>query len=211
MIECTMPLELTGKRFGRLTVLRRSDTQRGGDIGVDWLCQCDCGRTAVVSAGHLGQGRKYCGYGCHSTKHKACGTKEHDAWTSIKDRCFNPNNKSYHRYGGRGISMDPTWRASFRVFLDAVGHAPSTRHSIDRIDNDRGYEPGNCRWATTFEQVVNRCNTTHVVYQGKETPFPVAMKESGTPMSPTGIKARMRRGLSFDEAVALPSRNGAAC
>lgn len=84
------------------------------------------------------------------------GTSEYRAWVSIKQRCTNPNNKDYENYGGRGIKMHPPWEKSFKLFLDYVGPKPSARHSIDRINNDGNYEPGNVRWASPDEQAVNK-------------------------------------------------------
>jgi len=82
-------------------------------------------------------------------------TKEYRVWAHIKDRCYRPNDKSYHNYGGRGIGMNAEWRASYTAFLEGVGRAPSPKHSLDRIDNDKGYEPGNVRWATQEQQLRN--------------------------------------------------------
>lgn len=77
-------------------------------------------------------------------------------WKSIRLRCYSRGNASYARYGGRGIQVCDRWRASFEAFLADMGSRPSPRHSIDRLDNDRGYEPGNCRWATALEQARHR-------------------------------------------------------
>ena len=88
--------------------------------------------------------------------HGLSRTKEYEAWQCAKKRCFNPKDKFFHRYGGRGITMCEKWKNSFLIFLKDMGKAPSSKHCLDRIDNDRNYEPGNVRWATQKEQANNR-------------------------------------------------------
>jgi hypothetical protein len=85
-----------------------------------------------------------------------CGTPEYMAWVSAKQRCHNPNNPAYARYGGRGIAVCERWRNNFAAFMEDMGPKPSPTHSLDRKDNDKGYEPDNCRWATMIEQQHNR-------------------------------------------------------
>ena len=92
-------------------------------------------------------------------RHGATRSKEYRAWVHIRERCENPNDKAFHNYGGRGLTVCEAWRASYGAFLGAVGRAPTPKHSLDRIDNDRGYEPGNVRWATTAQQSRNTRRT----------------------------------------------------
>jgi hypothetical protein len=84
--------------------------------------------------------------------------KEYNSWLGMKQRCYNPNNRSYKHYGGRGIIVCERWLNSFRNFFEDMGFKPSEYHSLDRIDNDGNYELNNCRWATTFEQSHNSRN-----------------------------------------------------
>jgi hypothetical protein len=83
-------------------------------------------------------------------------TPEYMAWSGARQRCHNPKNPAYYRYGGRGIEVCDRWRNNFAAFLEDMGRRPSADHSLDRKDNDKGYEPGNCRWATMIEQQHNR-------------------------------------------------------
>lgn len=94
-------------------------------------------------------------------------SKLYMAWRGIKNRCLNPNSPHYHRYGGRGITMHPAWAEDFEVFKSDVEEAPEPFMTLDRIDNERGYEPGNVRWATRKEQANNRATNVYVTHQGK--------------------------------------------
>ena len=90
-----------------------------------------------------------------SPTHRMFGTPEHKAWSHMKQRCTNPNDKRYHSHGGRGITFCEDWK-SFENFFKDMGLRPSDKHSLDRIDNDGNYEKGNCRWATQSEQSINK-------------------------------------------------------
>jgi hypothetical protein len=94
-------------------------------------------------------------------------TKEYTSWCHIKYRCYNKNCKQYDRYGGMGIGMDKKWARSFIAFFEYIGLAPTPKHSIDRIDNDGGYVPGNIRWATDRQQSNNRRHVEKITFKGK--------------------------------------------
>lgn len=168
--------DLTGQRFGRLTVIRREGAtpQRLAT----WLCRCDCGNECVVCRTCLIAGRtRSCG--ClnierikeHRTTHKKIKTRLYGVWANMIQRCTNPKHNRYHRYGGRGITVCDEWRNDFQAFYDwamATGYdenAPKGQCTIDRIDNDKGYSPDNCRWADAITQRSNQSNNRKVVNQ----------------------------------------------
>ncbi len=141
----------SGQRFDRWEVLSISPNwHRNNQL---WICRCDCGVEKHVAIGSLRSGRsKSCG--CLSleahTIHSLSRTPTYNTWTTMVQRCTNPRNSNYPNYGGRGICVHPAW-LTFAAFLADVGERPAGT-SLDRIDNDRGYQPGNVRWATRHEQ-----------------------------------------------------------
>lgn len=153
------PVDLTGKRFGRLTVVALAENI-GGKRG--WQCKCDCGSAPVVRHDHLAGGRVV-SCGCHraaasgarNRTHGRSRTAEYRIWRNMLNRCHWDKWPEWHLYGGRGITVCDEWRASFEAFFVHMGERPTSTHSIDRIDGNKGYEPGNCRWATPTEQARN--------------------------------------------------------
>jgi hypothetical protein len=133
------------------------------------------------------------------TKHGASHSPEYEAYQSAKYRCQKPSNKSYPRYGGRGIEFK---FISFESFLAEVGLRPSNKHSLDRIDNSLGYEPGNVRWASPQEQQGNRRNNVILSFQGKEQCIAAWASELGVLRSLIGF--RLRRGWSVEDALTKP-------
>lgn len=156
--------DLTGQRFGYLTVLEeigKSSNQ------ITWNCQCDCGNIIIVKGGNLSNGRtRSCGC-CkkkntakRNTKHNHCEkgpSPTYISWQKMLSRCYDPNNSEYHRYGNQGISVCKRWQGKYGFvnFQNDMGNRPKGK-TLDRKNNNKGYYPKNCRWATPQEQAQNR-------------------------------------------------------
>lgn len=159
-------IDMTGMRFGRLVVLRLAP--RSGPGPAKWVCLCSCGAETVVASTYLRTGHtKSCG--CLSVDALVSRRRTHGhspstgrkdgayrVWQMMRKRCSDPTAHNWKYYGGRGIRVWTAWESDYATFIRDVGPRPTPKHTLDRIDPDGNYEPGNVRWATPHEQRVNR-------------------------------------------------------
>ena len=201
-------IDLTGQKFGRLTIISRSDEKRGDEILYD--CLCDCGTHTRVSGVNLRSGRST-SCGCfHKDKliernktHGLCQSRLYHIWRGMKSRCYNVNEKSYKRYGARGIKICDEWLNKENGFINfynwAMANGYNDTLSIDRIDNDKGYFPKNCRWTTIQCQNNNRHSNHYIVFNGEKHTISEWSKILKT--NERVIRSRLSRGWSDNVAL----------
>jgi hypothetical protein len=195
--------DITGMRFGKLTAICQSRYENNISY---WLCRCDCGKESVVNKKSLTGGvTKSCGClakeltRARSITHGESGTRLYKIWAGMKRRC---NDLEFERYGKRGISVCNEWN-TYDVFRDwALNNGYDDNLTIDRIDNDKGYEPNNCRWATAKEQAYNRSSNRYLEYNGERHTIKEWSKKIG--LAVTTISERLKRGWSIKDTMTLP-------
>ena len=202
-------IDLTGKRFGKLTVIKKHNQDKWG--GWNWLCMCDCGNETVVSGGHLrGLKTKSCGCSRKETKnftHKMTGSRLYKVWHGMKSRCYYEKSEMFKHYGGRGITVCDEWKNSFISFYDWSikngydENAERGQCTIDRIDVNGNYEPNNCRWATIKQQANNTRRNHLIKYNGKTQTVSQWANELG--VEPDSIFNRLQKGFTEEEALTL--------
>jgi len=181
-------IDLTGCRFGMLTVIKENGRCSSG--GVLWKCECDCGETTTARSRNLINGKtKSCGcilkgsYNRTGHGNESHGLSKHKLfkkWSGMKTRCYNKKDKFYNIYGGRGINVCDEWIDNFKSFYDwSMENGYVDGLSIDRIDNNGDYTPSNCRWTTMKTQSRNRRNSLKVLYKGEEKPLMEACVSAG--------------------------------
>ena len=208
-------IDLTGQQFGKLTVISRAE-----NIGkkAAWLCRCDCGKHKTVTGSNLKQGNvQSCG--CMwkdvvpqnnkelNTRHGESHSKLHKAWCNMRYRCYNPSCDCYADYGGRGITVCDEW-GSYEAFRDwSLANGFAENLSIDRIDNDKGYSPDNCRWVPMKTQANNKRKSNCLTMNGETKT--IAEWSEVTGIGWTTIKERLKHGWSVERALTeMPTKHG---
>lgn len=204
-------VDRTGQRLGRLIISEFVGYRTSGR-GVRramWRCVCDCGGETTISSKTIAaKSAKSCGclqketVSRATTTHGKSRTRLYKVWTAMKSRCHHEGDPQYHHYGGRGIHVCDRWRQSFENFEHDVGERPSSKHSLDRIDNDKGYEPGNIRWATARQQLLNRRKSIKYEYEGEMLSCREISERSG--MKYMTLHQRLKKGMTAYEAVNTP-------
>jgi hypothetical protein len=206
--------DVTGQTFGRLTAIYYVG-RRPGSRGSFWLCRCLCGRHTVARVAVLRNGTtRSCGCLSADTareraarrnrRHGLRNSPEYAAWGAMIDRCHNTAAQAYHNYGARGIRVCDRWRSSFTAFHADMGARPSAGHSLDRIDNEGGYTPLNCRWATSQEQAINKRTSVYVEHDGRRLTVPEWSRLVG--LRAGCIRDRLQRGWAVADALSRPAR-----
>lgn len=202
-------IDLVGMKFNHLTVLKKDTTKilPSGQHKTMWVCECDCGNISSVSSYALRHGNilscKECGIKRSSESRKVHGKRNsriYNIWAEMKQRCFNKNHKYYCNYGGRGITVCDEWIHDFKAFYDwAIKNDYSDNLTIDRIDNDKGYSPENCRWATAKEQANNTRRNKRIKFMGEGKTLSQWADTYG--ISQDLLGERLLRGIPIERAI----------
>lgn len=196
--------DITGQRFGRLTAVSFFQMRNGKYA--EWTFRCDCGsekRLLRQSVEHAGTDSCGCltkrKLAARCTTHGMSATQVYKGWAAMKDRCLNPNNMHFAEYGGRGITVCQRWIESFENFIADMGPRPPGL-TIERINNNGNYEPGNCRWASRREQQCNRRVNVMLTGFGKLQCISAWARELG--MQRSSLVNRLKRGMTIEQAAA---------
>ena len=200
-------LDLVGQRFNKLVVVEFAGLDKRRNSR--WKCKCDCGGVAVYTACNLKSMRiKGCGCLLRGKRVDVLVADHPDfkCFSAMLDRCYTPTCANYHNYGGRGITVCDRWReGGFKVFISDMGPRPTPQHSIDRVDNNKGYSPENCRWATKKEQARNMRTNRLLTHNGVTATVAEWAEKLGVTI--TCITDRLDKlGMTVEEAVTTPKR-----
>lgn len=197
--------DLTGQRFGRLTVIERAGSNKQGRAM--WLCRCDCGNTKIV-IGHNLQSGSTRSCGCiskenpHHTLHGQTNTRLFRIWYSMKRRCLSPNSDRYPYYGGRGITICDEWLSFENFYKDAMALGYADDLTIDRIDVNDGYHFTNVRFVSMQIQQNNKRNNRFITYKGETKTIAEWERKMG--FSKDRLWSRLSAGWSVEEALTIP-------
>lgn len=193
---------MAGKRFGRLLVLDRSPISKA-KIAY-WYCKCDCGTKKDVNGQHLRSGRVV-SCGCYgqgvARTHGKSRTRTYRCWNGMLERCKVSASHITRNHGNRGIRVCSRWR-KFENFFADMGECPSG-HTLDRINNNGNYEPGNCRWATPLEQMQNTRTNHNITLQGRTLSMSAWARERGLLLGT--LIGRLQRGWPVEMALLVPA------
>lgn len=206
-------IDLTNRKFNMLTVKERVSNSKQGKAR--WKCLCKCGNYCIVESSKLlNETTKSCGcyrksrIGDESRKHGKTRTKIYKTWCHIKQRCFDKNDTRYNDWGGRGITICDEWKDDFQAFCDYVSKLENfgkVGYSIDRINNDGNYEPGNVRWVTKIVQNNNTRRNHYLTYNGKTQTIAQWAEELG--INPYMVYSRINKyHWSVKDALTIPSK-----
>ncbi len=198
-------IDLTGVRFGSLTVKRKLKINSHREM--EWLCLCDCGNEYVSTSNRLTSGKTTSCHSCamkkisKSNKKHGCEPRQlYRAYVNMKTRCYNKNYFLYHRYGGRGITVCDEWKNSFESFREwALNNGWSKELTIDRIDNDGCYCPENCKWSSIQSQANNRSTNRYLEYNGEKDTVANWSRRLNVPYYV--LQHRLYKGLPDDKVL----------
>lgn len=211
--------DITGQKFGKLKVVSFAYTKKGNGRNYHsfYNCVCECGNACVVEGAKLRNGHtQSCGCYRHerqveaNTKHKGRYTKLYVVWCNMKGRCYNPKYQRFNTYGARGITVCEEWKNDFGTFqkwAEKNGYNPESKRgecTLDRIDNNKGYSPDNCRWVTNQIQANNKSTNIFITYKGKTKTLAEWSKEIG--IKPDTIKNRIKNGWSIEKTFETKAR-----
>lgn len=189
-------IDLTGKTFGRLTVVSRSVSHvtPNGSKQTLWVCSCLCGKVTPVRSAALRNGSaKSCGClqreltSVRARTHGKTGDRTYLSWRGMRERCSNPNNRRFSDYGGKGVYVCERWADDFEAFLADMGPRPDGM-TLDRIDNSGPYSPENCRWADVSTQTRNRSDNVWIDWNGTRRTLTDWAKELGLTQSALSMR-----------------------
>lgn len=193
-----------GTKFNRLIVLSIPVIHKGHRM---YICQCDCDKIVIVrGSALLTKNTLSCGclnnelvadLGINTKTHGYTGTPEYWAYKHMIDRCYNIKTSNYKNYGGRGIVVCERWLQSFDNFIADMGDKPTKKHSLDRVNNDGNYRPGNCRWALLDVQAANKTYTVRLRVNGEEIHQSGLARKLG--ITPNAIEYHRKKGLTGDQ------------